>query len=440
MGWFKSDPPAPPNPAQTAAAQTGTNVSTAVANSFLSNMNQITPDGMLRFDPTDTYSWTDPSTGANYNLPRFTSTQLLSPAQQGIHDLGVTSKTNLAGLAANQSGMLRDVYGQPIDTSGGPSAGDPNALGGFNFQDNYGQGIPGQQYSYGNADDFSSDRKRVEEAMYQRLDPQLQRDRGQLEARLADQGIKIGSPAYQAAMDQFGRQLTDTRLGITERGGVEQKLLNDMAMQKGQFFNAAQAQDFAEAGQKAGFYNTAQGQRLTAAQAKMDAETKNRARWLTEQYAQRNAPLNEIASLMSGSQVSQPNFNQPGTTSTIPTTDYAGLVNNRFSQDMGIYQQQSQNFNALVGGAFGAAAGYLRSDKREKDVGERMGTVFGVTEEGDEKKLPIYEYAYKDDPAGTRHVGPMAQDVERIDKKAVKTIGGTKYINKTRLGSILKVA
>jgi len=82
MGWFKSDPPTPPNPAQTAAAQTGTNVSTAVANSFLGNMNQITPDGMLRFDPTDTYSWTDPSTGANYNLPRFTSTQLLSPAQQ----------------------------------------------------------------------------------------------------------------------------------------------------------------------------------------------------------------------------------------------------------------------------------------------------------------------------------------------------------------------
>ena len=411
MGWFKSDPPAPPNPAQTAAAQTGTNVSTAVANSFLGNMNQITPDGMLRFDPTDTYSWSDPSTGATYNLPRFTSTQLLSPAQQGIHDLGVQSKTNLAGLAANQSGMLRDVYGRPIDTSGGPSAGDPNALGGFNFSD-----------TYGNADDFSSDRTRVEEAMYQRLEPQLQRDRGQLEARLADQGIKIGSPAYQAAMDQFGRQLTDTRLGITEKGGTEQKLLNDMAAQK------------------AGFYNTAQGQRMTAAQAKMDAETKNRARWLTEQYAQRNAPLNEIASLMSGSQVSQPNFNQPGTTSTIPTTDYAGLVNNRFSQDMGIYQQQSQNFNTLVGGAFGAAAGYLRSDRREKDVGDRMGTVFGVTEDGDEKKLPIYEYAYKDDPAGARHVGPMAQDVERIDKRAVKTIGGTKYINKTRLGSILKVA
>ena len=411
MGWFKSDPPAPPNPAQTAAAQTGTNVSTAVANSFLGNMNQITPDGMLRFDPTDTYSWSDPSTGATYNLPRFTSTQLLSPAQQGIHDLGVQSKTNLAGLAANQSGMLRDVYGQPINTSGGPSAGDPNALGGFNFSD-----------TYGNADDFSSDRARVEEAMYQRLEPQLQRDRGQLEARLADQGIKIGSPAYQAAMDQFGRQLTDTRLGITEKGGTEQKLLNDMAAQK------------------AGFYNTAQGQRMTAAQARMDAESKNRARWLTEQYAQRNAPLNEIASLMSGSQVSQPNFNQPGTTTPIPTTDYAGLVNNRFSQDMGIYQQQSQNFNTLVGGAFGAAAGYLRSDRREKDGGERMGTVFGVTEEGDEKKLPIYEYAYKDDPAGTRHVGPMAQDVERIDKKAVKTIGGTKYVNKTRLGSILKVA
>src|SRR6187399_2814862 len=251
MGWFKSDPPAPPNPAQTAAAQTGTNVSTAVANSFLGNMNQITPDGMLRFDPTDTYSWSDPSTGATYNLPRFTSTQLLSPAQQGIHDLGVQSKTNLAGLAANQSGMLRDVYGRPIDTSGGPSAGDPNALGGFNFSD-----------TYGNADDFSSDRARVEEAMYQRLEPQLQRDRGQLEARLADQGIKIGSPAYQAAMDQFGRQLTDTRLGITEKGLAEQQAGFNQALQSGQFYNSAQGQDFQQAALRGQFGNQGLQQRL----------------------------------------------------------------------------------------------------------------------------------------------------------------------------------
>ncbi len=61
-------------------------------------------------------------------------------------------------------------------------------------------------------------------------------------------------------------------------------------------------------------------------------------------------------------------------------------------------------------------------------------------ERGDAKKLPIYQYSYKDDPSSTRHIGPMAQDVERIDKKAVKTIGGVKHIDMTRMGSILRAA
>jgi hypothetical protein len=34
----------------------------------------------------------------------------------------------------------------------------------------------------------------------------------------------------------------------------------------------------------------------------------------------------------------------------------------------------------------------------------------------------------------------MAQDVEKVDRTAVKTIKGVKYIDKTKLGSILKVA
>jgi len=139
---------------------------------------------------------------------------------------------------------------------------------------------------------------------------------------------------------------------------------------------------------------------------------------------------------MSGSQVQQPNF-VTTPTNQIPTTDYAGLVNNNFSQNFQNYQQQSQNFNQIVGGLFGATAGYLRSDRREKDVGDKLGTIFAAGPDG-EKPLPVYEYAYKDDPASTRHIGPMAQDVEKIDRRAVKTRSGTKYIDMTRMGSILR--
>ena len=52
--------PAAPNPVDTARASTSTNVATAIANAFLNNVNQNTPDGSLRYDQTNTYNWTDP--------------------------------------------------------------------------------------------------------------------------------------------------------------------------------------------------------------------------------------------------------------------------------------------------------------------------------------------------------------------------------------------
>jgi len=109
------------------------------------------------------------------------------------------------------------------------------------------------------------------------------------------------------------------------------------------------------------------------------------------------------------------------------------------------YQTQSNNANQLIGGLFGAIAGAGRggaftSDRRVKEDVVKVGSVFaaGPDDTGD---LPIYEYKYKgklDD--GQRHIGPMAQDVEKIDKEAVVTKKGVKQIKRTKLGSILKVA
>ena len=42
-----NDAPAPTPPKETSAAQTGTNVSTAIANSMMGNVNQVTPQGNL---------------------------------------------------------------------------------------------------------------------------------------------------------------------------------------------------------------------------------------------------------------------------------------------------------------------------------------------------------------------------------------------------------
>ena len=102
---------------------------------------------------------------------------------------------------------------------------------------------------------------------------------------------------------------------------------------------------------------------------------------------------------------------------------------------MGIYNAQNQNYQQLMGGLLGLGAGALKASDRA-DQGEhradgqvlamdpdhdetrsRMATIFADT---DKDELPIYQYSYKGDPSSTRHIGPMAQDVEKIDPQAVK--------------------
>lgn len=552
----KPDAPTPPNPIATAAGQTSTNVSTAVANAFLNNANQLTPDGELRYDPTGSYGWTDPVSGASYNIPRFTATQILSPNQQEIKGYNTETQKNLAWTGEQVSEKLGQHLSQNnLSLDGAPAAGDPNSLNtpqastsfgyagdlrrnlgytGFQ-QSQFGDvGLPqfgfstdvgSQQHgfgpagditrSYGPQDDFSSDRGRVEEALYGRLQPQLEKDRSRLEQQLADQGIRYGSQAYNDAMDNYNRQSTDARLAVTAQGGQEQQRMMDMAAQRAGFQNAAQQQaytqaqgrgtfanqaqatdfaqnqsrgefankaqelafkemqargEFANTAQQQQFQQTLQGgtfenqaqkdafqqealkgefenaglaQQLQQRQAQLGAQNTARGNYLTEQTALRNQPINEVSALMSGSQVSQPNWVNMNT-SNIPTTDVAGLINNRFSQDMGIYQQQSASFNSLIGGIFGAIGGLGKglSDRTAKENIDKVGTIFAAGPDGEHKPLPIYEWEYKKDidPSGDRHVGPMAQDVEKIDKRAVYTRGGKKHIDMTRMGSILKAA
>jgi len=526
MSSLFGDTPTPPNPIQTAAASTSTNVATGVANAMLNNVNQNTPEGALRYDVTSNYGWNDPVTGVNYSIPQFTATQSLSPFGQELQGYQQSAQRQLgqaAGAGATDINALLQGSSNPLDTAPigiAPGFGylSDNSWAQQGFGDvgqqqrglgNYGQqqsgfADAGQQQGqfgdagaltrdYGPADNFSADRSRVEESLYGRLNPQLERERAGIEQRLADQGIRYGSEAYTRAMDDYSRQANDARLAVTQTAGQEQQRMNDMAAQRAGFQNAAQMQayeqargrgTFANAAQEAA-YKQAQGRGQFANEAQMNAfqqmlqsgtfanqaqkdafqqeatraeffnagaaqndqrdlmlanaQNQQRNQYLQEQYAQRNQQFNEITALMSGSQVSAPNFVSTNQ-NQIAGTDVAGLINNRFSQDMDTYKQQSANFNSLMGGIFGAMGGMVKSDRREKENIEKVGTIFAAGPDS-ERELPIYAYDYKkDDPDGERHVGPMAQDIEKLDKRAVQTRKGVKYINTTRMGSIMKVA
>jgi hypothetical protein len=431
----------------------------------------------LRYDVTGNYGWTDPSSGNTYQIPTFTSTQSLSPQGEAIKQQTLGAQMNMAGMANAQSGRISGLLSNEMNLSGAPSAGSASSITGLpGAATSFNAGGPIQTSlgdagaitrSYG-AGDFSTDRQNVQDALMARINPQLDIQQNKLQQQLADQGIRYGSDAYNNAFTPFNQQANDARFAAINQAGQEQQRMMDMAAQRagfensaqqqaytqalgaGSFANAAQGQQFGQNASQATFQNAGLAQQLAQQQAGFNASQTARNQYMQEQYATRNQPINEITSLLSGSQVQSPNWlNTP--TSQIPTTDIAGIINNNFSQQLGVYQQQNQNYQSLMGGILGlggkvGSALAFSSDRRVKENIDRVGTVFAASSVADvdhdeKKKLPIYSYSYKDDPASIRHIGPMAQDVEKIAPEAVTEIGGVKHIYPDKvMGSILRAS
>lgn len=114
-----------------------------------------------------------------------------------------------------------------------------------------------------------------------------------------------------------------------------------------------------------------------------------------EALASRNQPIQELSALLSGSQVSQPNFAATPQTG-VGGVDYSGLVNNQ-------YQAQTQQANAMNGGLFGLLGTGLSlfSDRRLKRDIKRVGSTDSGT--------PIYTYRYV--WGGPIMMGVMADEV-----------------------------
>lgn len=197
---------------------------------------------------------------------------------------------------------------------------------------------------------------RLMELGSKRLDPRFAREEEAMRTRLVNQGIRPGTAAFDAEMSNFSQGKNDA-------------------------FNSLLLQGRAQAVQEA----------------------------LTE----RNQPINEITALMSGSQVSQPNFVTTPQTQ-VAGTDYAGLVQANYAAQMQGYQNKVNSQNAMMGGLFGLAgtlgtAGIKYSDRRLKEDIERVGTL--------DNGLPVYSYRYKG--SDTPEIGIMAQDVRKRDPGAV---------------------
>lgn len=175
---------------------------------------------------------------------------------QRAYDGGGAVQRNIA-----DAGGIQDIYGRGGDVYSNiaPSRPIQNSYAGGGSVQNDIAGAGDITQTYGT--DFSQDRQRVEGAILDRMRPEAQRDRAALEARLASQGIGIGSAPYQAAMDDFGRSQNDARLGAILAGGQEQSRMTGLEASRAQFENTAQGQQFGQNATQAQFANQAQAQR-----------------------------------------------------------------------------------------------------------------------------------------------------------------------------------
>lgn len=262
-----SKPKAPPPPDYAGAAQATAqgNKEAILAQTAANRVNQITPEGTLTYDVTGQ----DPS-----GNPMWTATQQYSPDQQALYQGNVDLSKGLLNTAQKGLGSVDELLADPtIDES--KLAQMP---------------IQGQS---------------VQDAIFSRLTPQLERQRGGLENQLANQGITRGSEAWNNAM--------------TDQSQSENDLMTQAALQG---------------------INTG----LTARQQGMQ-----------EQAYIQDRPLNVVNALRTGNQVQGPQFVNPSQQGFAPGPDLLGATRDQYGAAVGANNANAASRSATTTGLMGIA-------------------------------------------------------------------------------------
>lgn len=203
---------------------------------------------------------------------------------------------------------------------------------------------------------------RLMELGRKRLDPLMAQRKASTEADLINRGIRPGTEAYNRAMTSVGQQENDA--------------YNELLL-------------------------------------------KGRGQSVQEALAERNQPINEISALLSGGQVTSPQFvNTP--TPGVNGTDVAGITNNAYQQQMAGYQSKMSGLLGL-GTAMG---GWMFSDRRLKSNVVRTGT--------HRLGIGIYDYEI----FGLEQRGVMADEVAKVMPGAVRKRGDYLQVNYDMIGGV----
>jgi len=260
----KPDIPATPDYTGAAQATASGNLDAARAAVAANRVNQVTPYGTLKYSVTGQ----DP-----YGNPTWTSTSALSPDQQALYDYDIASSKGLGELQSQGLKYVGNMLSSPFDTSRLPQTG-------INAGEDMTQSI------------------------MRRLQPTLAMEQKQFDTNMANQGIPLGSEAYENAKRMFDQRQNDRLVSSVIQG------TNTGLQARGQGFS--------------------------------------------ELAYQRNEPINTLNAVRSGSQVTNPNsfFVNAPQQSTTAGADYLGAAGLTGNANIAAANASNAQRNAMIQGLF----------------------------------------------------------------------------------------
>lgn len=268
----KSSPP--PAPDYRAAAQETAqgNRESAEYTTKANRINQLTPYGSLRYEYKPQFDERGKETGAGW-----TQRMELTPQAQATLDKQMALSDQYADVAGIGFDRTRQIFENPqIDEST----------------------LPQRAINAGQT---------AQEALLSRLNPTLERDEEALRTRLANQGIGLGSTAYNREMALQGQRGTDLRLQAAMQG--------------------------------------------------INLDQRARAAALDEAYAAQSRPLDLISALRSGSQVSNPQFSSFYNQERTAGPDLLSAANAGYNAQVDAVNAQNAQTSGLLGGLAGVGLG-----------------------------------------------------------------------------------
>ena len=320
---LKDSPSPPPAPDYAGAAQATSQGSAqaAIANNLLNLRNTSTPLGSQNFTQNGTYDIPGIGGQPGFSIPKYDQSISMTPAGQNLYNQQMGLSTGLLGLGQGSLDQTSQSLGRPQDFS---SVGD----------------IADKSYGLQTS----------------RLDPQWTQNQQSLDAKLANQGIPLGSEAHQNAMREFNQAKNDA---------YNQARLSSIGTMPQTFQLGA---------------------------------------------AQRMQPLTELNAIRTGAQPQMPQFQPVPSAGGVQGPNMLGATQAQSGYNTDVYNQGVASNNSMMSGLFGlggALGSAWISDRRLKSNIVRIGDhPLGIG---------IYEY----DIFGERDVGVMAQEVLQVRPEAV---------------------